>query len=439
MTKTVSQARSHNYLRQVKGSVVFKGLAVACSFLSIPLMIHYLGQEQFGVWSTLLSVMTWITFFDLGLGNGLRNKVAESIAKNELTEAGRYISSAYSLIGIISISAFITIAAAAFFIPWQSIFNSQAVSEVSLRTTVLITAFFICLNFWIGLINSVINAEQKTSLVVFGQFLTNVLALLLVFVLNRFANVSLIYLAASYGISLIAANLILSAIYYRKKMNLFPRFYLDRLHIRPLLSLGLQFFIIQIAVLVIFTTDKIIISQLLGPYYVTEYEVVSKLFSVVGIAFTLLVAPLWSSYTDAYQRKDLIWIRNALRKQIQLVGFSVLIVALICLRAPEIIRLWIGSEVQASLPLIISVGVYTIISIWSGVFAYIVNGIGAIKVQMITSILAVIVNIPLAIVLIKWGGMGVEAVVWSNVFCLMFFAVAGSIQVRQLIYRPKFG
>lgn len=38
MTTTVSQARSHNYVRQVKGSTVFKGLAVSCSIFSIPLI-----------------------------------------------------------------------------------------------------------------------------------------------------------------------------------------------------------------------------------------------------------------------------------------------------------------------------------------------------------------------------------------------------------------
>ena len=436
MTKSVSQARSHNYLRQVRGSVLFKGGAVACSLFSIPLMIHYLGQAQFGVWSTLLSVMAWITFFDLGLGNGLRNKLAESLAKDQTDEARSYISSAYSLIGLISLALFLILALAAFTVPWQKVFNIQLINAEKLSYAVLITGFFIAFNFWLSLINSVLNALQKTSVVVLGQFLCSALSLILVYVLTRTTDASLLYLATVYGISMVGANALLSGWFYKSNPVFIPKLSLDFSDVRPLLGLGLQFFVIQIAVLVIFTTDKIIITQLLGPYYVTQYEVVSKLFSVVMIAFSLLVAPLWSSYTDAYHRNDLKWIRNALRKQIHLVGFSVLIVALICLIAPGIIRLWIGSEVQASLPLIVSVGAYTIISIWNGVFAYIVNGIGATKVQMITSVLAVIVNIPLAIALTKWGGMGVEGVVWSNVFCLMFFAVAGSIQVYQLINKP---
>jgi len=81
MSEAVSKERTHNYVRQIKGAVVYKAVAMAASFLAIPLMIRYLGQEQFGVWSTLLTVMSWIVFFDLGVGNGLRNKVAEALAK----------------------------------------------------------------------------------------------------------------------------------------------------------------------------------------------------------------------------------------------------------------------------------------------------------------------------------------------------------------------
>jgi O-antigen/teichoic acid export membrane protein len=102
MSQSNSQSRSTNYFKQVKNSFIYKGLSVACALLSIPLMIRYLGQEEFGVWSTLLSILTWVTFFDLGLGNGLRNKLAESLAKHKINQGKEFISSAYSLIGMTS-------------------------------------------------------------------------------------------------------------------------------------------------------------------------------------------------------------------------------------------------------------------------------------------------------------------------------------------------
>ncbi len=388
MTKFVSQTRSHNYFRQVKGSVVFKALAVACSFLAIPLMIHYLGQEQFGVWSTLLSVMTWITFFDLGLGNGLRNKLAEALAKDQVDEARSYISSAYSLIGLISLMMFLILALSAFIVPWQAVFNTNLLSANELQNAVLITGFFIALNFWIGLINSVLNAVQNTSIVVMGQFLFNALSLLLVYVLTKTTDASLQYLAAIYGTSMVGANILLSGWFYKGNLSLLPRISMDFSHIRPLLGLGLQFFVIQIAVLVIFTTDKILITQLFGPEFVTPYDVVFKLFGVITLISGLINAPLWSSYTDAYHRGDFMWIRAVLRKQMLIFGLIILAVICLALIAKQVIGIWIGTYLAVSMPLVASVGLFILISTWNNIYAYFLNGIGRIKLQLYSAVIA---------------------------------------------------
>ncbi|HUW75521.1 MAG TPA: oligosaccharide flippase family protein [Gallionella sp.] len=429
MTKSVSQARSHNYLRQIKGSVVFKGLAVACSFFSIPLMIHYLGQAQYGVWSTLLSVLTWITFFDLGLGNGLRNKLAESIAKDKYDEVQSYISSAYSLIGVISLTTFLILALAAFTVPWQKVFNTQALGTRELSYAVLITGFFIALNFWVSLINSVLNAVQKTSVVVLGQFLSNALSLMFVYVLTRTTDASLLYLATIYGFSMVGANILLSGWFYKGNPVFIPKLSLDFSHVRPLLGLGLQFFVIQIAVLVIFTTDKLLITQLFGPEFITPYDVVFKLFSVISLAYGLITAPLWSSYTDAYHRGDFIWIKGVLRKQLLIFGVIILAVIFLVLIAKPLIAIWIGGGLVVSMPLVVSVGLFILISIWNNVYAFFLNGIGRIRLQLYSAVLAMLMNIPLAIYFTRHLGLGVEGVVLATCASLSLFAVIGPLEV----------
>lgn len=433
MIKSVSQARSHNYLRQVKGSVVFKSLAVACSFFSIPLMIHYLGQEQFGVWSTLLSVMTWVTFFDLGLGNGLRNKLAESLAKDQNDEARSYVSSAYSLIGLISLTLFLILALAAFIVPWQKVFNTQLFTAEKLSYAVLITGFFITLNFWISLINSVLNAVQKTSVVVLGQFLFNALSLMFVYALTKTTDASLLYLATAYGIPMVGANVLLTGWFYKCNLSLVPRLSLDFSHVRPLLSLGLQFFVIQIAVLVIFTTDKILIAQLFGPEFVTPYDVVFKLFGVVTLVYGLITAPLWSSYTDAYHRGDFIWIRGVLRKQMLVFGLIVLAVIFLILLAKPVISIWIGTDLVVSMPLVASVGLFILISTWNNVYAFFLNGIGKIRLQLCSAVLAMLMNIPLAIYFTRYLGLGVEGVILATCMSLSLFAVVGPLEVYSIL------
>ncbi|PJA43493.1 MAG: polysaccharide biosynthesis protein, partial [Verrucomicrobia bacterium CG_4_9_14_3_um_filter_43_20] len=166
--------RSRNYLHQIKGTVVFKAVAVVASYIAVPMMIHYLGQEKFGIWSTLLSIISWIVFFDLGIGHGLRNKITESLAKNAREEAALYIASGYTLIGLLALGLWIILMAISFFIPWQIVFNTNALPENDLRLTLQLTASFILFNFWTGLITALLNAVQKSSLLALRQVISNV-------------------------------------------------------------------------------------------------------------------------------------------------------------------------------------------------------------------------------------------------------------------------
>lgn len=434
MTTTISQARSHNYLRQVKGSAIFKGLAIACSFLSIPLMIHYLGQEQFGVWSTLLSVMTWISFFDLGLGNGLRNKLAESLAKEQNDEAIGYISSAYSLIGLISLTLFIVLAITAFAVPWQSVFNTKLLSAEKLSYAVLITGFFIALNFWISLINQVLNAVQKTAIVVLGQFLFNALSLIMVYVLTKTTDASLLYLATAYGVSMVGANLLLSGWFYKDNQSLIPRLSLDFSHVCPLLSLGVQFFVIQIAVLVIFATDKILITQLFGPEFVTQYDVVFKLFSIITLIHGLITAPLWSAYSDAYHRGDKAWIKGMLRKQLALFFLVILAVAIMITIAKPIIAIWIGQDLEVLMPLVVTTGIFVLVSTWNNIFGYILGGISKIRLGSYYTVLTAALNIPFSYFFAITLQFGIAGIMMGTIASICISAIVSPLQVYYFIY-----
>lgn len=433
MTTDVSKERTRNYLHQIKGAVLYKAVAMLASFIAIPLMIQYLGKEQFGVWSTLLTVMSWVVFFDLGVGNGLRNKVAEALAKNDKAEAANFIASGYSLIGLISLLMSALVIAASFFVNWQTVFNTKVISEGDLRLTVQIAVFFVVLNFWIGLINAILGAVQKTSMTALGQLISNILALAFVFILTKTTDATITYLAMTYGLSLVVANMGLSWWFYQVHPELRPKPYLDKQHVNPLLSVGFRFFTIQIAVLIIFTTDKILITQLIGPEHVTQYDVVFKLFGFITFAHALISAPLWSAYTDAHHRGDVAWIKRMMQHQLFIfIGIAVT-VFIMALLIKSIIAIWIGPEMIVSDPLITSIALFVLVSTWNNIFAMFVNGIGEIRLQLYISVIAMFINIPLAILFVRWLDLGLSGVVLATVTSLLMAAVVLPIQVNQII------
>jgi O-antigen/teichoic acid export membrane protein len=433
MSDAVSKQRTRNYLHQIRGTVFYKAGSMAASFLAIPITIGYLGTERFGVWSTLLSIMSWIVFFDLGVGNGLRNKVAELLAKNKTAEARSYIASGYTLIGLIAVAVWALVTASSFFVPWQTVFNTQAIPQSTLRLTVQIAGFFILLNFWVGLIAALLGAVQKTSLIAFGQVISNLLVLALIFVLAKTTTASIIHLAVLYGFSIVIANISLSLWFYQRNPELRPRFNLDRQYVQPLLSVGMKFFIIQLAALVLFTTDKILIIQLFGPQYVTQYEVVYKLFSLILIGHALIVAPLWSAYTDAYHREDFSWIKQMLAKQLIIFSAAVIFSLALGLLSRDLIKLWIDADFTINLGLILTMILFVIVSSWNNVFAFFLNGIGAVNVQLTTAIFAMIINIPISVFYVKNLELGVSGIVLGTTTSLLLAAIALPIQVHLML------
>ena len=67
----------------------------------VPIVLAYIHKEQYGIWLTLSSIIGWFSFFDIGLGHGLRNKLSESLAENDLVKAKTYVSTTYAILILI--------------------------------------------------------------------------------------------------------------------------------------------------------------------------------------------------------------------------------------------------------------------------------------------------------------------------------------------------
>ncbi|WP_106804524.1 lipopolysaccharide biosynthesis protein [Pseudomonas sp. S5D5] len=439
MVQVSGKERSSNYISQVKKSVTYKAAAVAASFISVPIMLRYLGNESYGIWSTLLTLMSWVVFFDLGIGNGLRNKLAQSIATNRPDEARAYISASYSWIGAISGVLCAALVIASYFVPWQRVFNTTSLDNSYLSTVVATAIFFVLANFWISLINQILGSIQKSSLVVLGQLISNAGGLLAVYILYLTTSPSLLYMTISYGLSLCAGNIALSIYHFSRHKGSRPRPLFSLGVIRPLLTVGLQFFGIQLAALAFFATDKIIITQVFGPESVAVYDVVFKLFAVVTLAQGLILAPLWSAYTDAYHRGDFTWIRAAFKRQIAIYGATSILTIVMAAAAPTIIDLWTGFAVKVPRYLIGSMAIYIIVATWVNIFAIFLNGVQKIRVSFLVSVTAVTINVPLSIYLATHTNLNVAAVSIGTTIALLPGVFLGPYQAIKIIKQKDLG
>ncbi len=437
-TIEVSQIDSASRTKLVKLHIslifIYKALAIGLSYLLVPLTINYLNIEQYGIWMTLLSIMSWVAFFDIGLGHGLRNKLTESLALNNTKLARVYVSTAYFAISAIALLLFLILISILPFIPWNKVFNSTTLNNADLLKVVGVVGLFFLLNFILSLCNSIFYAYQQASLGTLRAVLLNLFAVIGIYILIHHTSGSLFYLGLCYGLSMVFSNLVLIFYFFKKHKQLIPsKTYIDLSKIREIASLGIKFFIIQMAVLIIFATDNMIITQVLGPEQVTPYNVVFKLFSIITIVHGIIVAPLWSAYTDAYAKGDIKWIRNTL-KQLNLLMIPVIICVLILIIfARKIINIWVGPQIKFPFLLVVFMGIYTVISVWNNIYAYFVNGIGKIEPQLYSAIIAGLINIPLSVYFAKSLALGISGVILGTIVSLSLFAVIGPIQTYFIL------
>lgn len=422
--------------KNIAFSFLLKGISIVVGFVLIPMTITYVNQDEYGIWLTLSSIISWLSFFDVGLGNGLKNKLAETNALKQYDKSSAYVSTTYAALALIASGVFIIFLIGNNFINWSKVLNAQSNNLTELA---LIVFGFFCLQFISQIINTVLTAfhsPAKSSLInVIGQLMV----LIIIFVLTKTTKGSLIYLGLTLaGVPVIVQTVASIWLYNTEYKIVKPSFTaIDFKYIKDLLGIGGVFFVLQIGALILFQTDNIIITQLFGPQKVTVFNVAYKLFSMVMMVSGIILTPFWAAYTDAYAKNDFDWMQRSLKKtrSIWLILSAGTILLLII--SPLVYRIWLHDQVQVPLSVSIAMTLYVIGFNWMQVNCFFLNGIGKVRIQLYLYIFSIIVNIPLAIFLAKY--FDIAGVTLSNVVIFIIMGVILHIQCNKILSKSATG
>lgn len=299
---------------------------------------------------------------------------------------------------------------------------------------IAILAFgFFCIQFVLQLINVILYADQQPAKVSLFNFIGSLILLIIIYVLTKTTSGNLIYLAITLGFTPVLVLIISSFWFYTHLYRKYsPNIKYVKFRIAPnLLSLGAKFFIIQIGVLILLQTDNIVIIQLFGSKEVTTYNIAFKLFSLVILVFSIIMAPLWSAFTEAYAKKDFKWISHLFYKM-QKVCFILLLLTVVLLSvSPFLFNLWVGDKVQIPFSLSIAMAMYAISNSWLLIPCFLLNGIGKIKLQLYLYLVCIFLNIPIAIFLGKIYGLPGIAI--ANVIIFVSMSLVLTVQCKKII------
>lgn len=407
----------------------------------VPVTINYLGEVEYGIWLTLASILSWLINLDFGIGNGLRNKLAEALALNDFKLARIYVSTAYAVFTIgITLSAVVYLVIHGF-LNWANILNAPNNYVSLLNTIVLYVIILFLVQFLLKLLTSIINADQRPALNGALSLIINASTLIAVMILSKIAEPSLfLYGIIASLIPIIVFGIASLYLFNGHYKNISPSIkYLDFKYSAGLVKLGLQFFVMQISSLIVFTTGNIIIAQLFGPKEVVTYNVAYKYFYMVPLVFNVILAPFWSAFTDAYVKAEYDWIRNAIKKLILVWSVFSVITLLMIVFSDFAYLIWVGEQIKVPFALSIATGIFVIIANWNNIFAYFINGVGKIRLSLYYSIFTAVINIPLSIFLAEFAGLGITGVMISTNICLIISSFWSPVQYHKIINKKATG
>jgi len=435
--------------KNVAASFVIKGITILISLILVPLTISYANPERNGIWLTLYSLVLWLNLFDIGFGNGMKNKLAEAKAKGNMELARKYISSTYAIMSIICVFIFTLFCIINPLINWNWVFirlNISSVYKGEVFGLIWILIISFCFTFVFNLLKSVVTADQKPAIGSFVDMLGQLFTLIGIFILSKTVAPSLISLGLITGfmpiVVLIISNIVLFATRYKVWRPTFKS--IDFKLAGSMLNLGFKFFIMGFAFLMVTQTLLFLIQAMTNPIEVTNFNTAFRLFSLALNAMGIIILPYWSSFTDAYTQKDFAWMQKSFSELQKLFLFLLIFQLAVLTFSPLIYYAWVNYWMKESYNVInisflmsSAVCLYTSATCWLNICIYPINGIGKVKLQMYSSVAEMFLIIPVAL----WLGHHWKApgIIFAPVIVYIPRMIWAPVQLNKLIRNKATG
>lgn len=431
-------ARHRAIMLTALGSSLSRFVSIVTILVSLPLTLHYLGPERFGMWAALSAFSLLLSFTDLGIGNSVLTAVAQSAAGSEKSDLRRVISSAYVAMSLISLAILIALALAYPFVSWDRLFNVSSPIAIKESGPAAATFFIIlALTGPLALINRIQAGLQEGFRSSLWQSVANVAALLALVAATQ-SNASLPWLVLAMAGTPVFVALINSIDFFMfRRPDIRPRLsVIEGVTMRRLSSDGLLFLVLQGCAAIMFQSNPIIVAQILDAKAVAAFAVPDRLFGVIGAVLAIVLTPLWPSYGDAVARGDFEWAKRTLRRSLIFSICSASVLAVILMLAGQtFIHWWVGSSVAVPFTLIAGLAVWKVMEAAGNAVAMFLNGANQLGVQVACALVTTIASVVLKVWFtssIGIAGIPLGMIISYGVFALPFLGTCTSRALHRL-------
>lgn len=419
-------------------SLVAKMFSALSVFICVPFSLNALGDKYFGAWATIISIFTFSSFLDFGIGNGAMNLIADAKGRKNDSEVFKIANQSLLITNKLTLALLAIFTALTLLIPWHKILglgpNDAIESTKSIATIFIALLLAIQINLVARLQLGLGKGHKAYKLLALGQITSIPIVII----------VSKIYPSLP---ALVAASTITPLLFLFKNTYIFRAEYssnservvnIDHTYLSILKSGG-GFFTLQLIAVAAFNSDLLLISATLGAEAAGQFSIVQRIFSVIPILMGLAWNALWPAYRESLSKGDYQWVMRTFKiSTVVLILFSILAGSFLAIFVNDIAHLWIDNQSRQYGQLVWGFVIWNLVFAAGSSIAIILNSANVIKFQIIT-FGAFAIAAPFAKIHVM-NAIGIEYInSYSAVMYLLFCVIPAYIYFPKLKIKIKSG
>ena len=294
-----AHAVTFGWLARISGLVM--------NLVTLPLFIRWLDATDFSIYVVIVSLTSWFSLIDLGIGSSSQNSLSSKLARNQ---DPRFLIGVCVVCGYAFPVGAITLAY--FFVPsaTQLLLNNLTPTANDYETTVLLAIVLFSFLGNSAYVNRLMYGLGRTSTVFKSQAIANLCA-------TGLASASTFYLAPSLQTALLSiyAPVIIFSVFYLIRLHIEFGVVCGRRMVKVVFALakkGFAFWYIFLFGAVLFSVDILIFAQFADVNDVGGYGVIQKCVTLVLAFYGVILATSWPAWNGMFAIKDFAALRKSL-------------------------------------------------------------------------------------------------------------------------------
>lgn len=392
--------------RSAAFNILGYGSSALYVFLLVPLLVHFVGTEAFGLWSLMLALTGYLGLADLGLATSFTKHIAEYASSRDFVKVNQVVLQGLLFYGLLCV-VFLAVGAIAFPFLFSLLRIPQAQYDLARLTFLLCLVSFGASSLG-SVFASVLSGIQRTDMlnvIMACSFAVKLIAIA-------------ITLSMGFGLPGMVITDIITSVLTFLPLYLATRKCLPQVSLRPhpydhalmkkLLRFGTHLQVSRVAEVIQLQFDKLLITRFVGLPFVSLYDFGSRPLSRLRALPVAAVGALVPAISELQTERNDQRIASALARSTKYLSIvSLPLFGFLLCFAHDIIDVWLGTGFDMAATTMQILATAYCINVIASPLAFVSQGTGETRYQMWSATAQALLNIALSTsLMLRYGYFG---------------------------------